>query len=158
MTDPLDSFAADLRATAKDLDGPPMAKVLDEAGDKAVDFVGAAVARDIGADQRMSNWPKARFDAEAIVKNPGWLEIAPLKKNFGPMTVAEDGRKAGVSRGRKGGRRTHRNLASARATASAPRKVSRSRGLNTWTDAGVELEKLGLVIEAGVDKIMKRLG
>ena len=156
--DPLASFAADLRAVAKDLDGPAMLKVLEEAGDKAVEFVAVAVAHDLGGDQRMSRWPKARFDAQAVIKNPTWLEIAPLPKNRGPMHVAELGRQAGMSRGRKGGRRTHKNFASARAQPKASRKVSASKGLGTWTDAGVQLEKLGPILEGSIDKIMKRLG
>ena len=158
MTDPLGEFAQDLRAVAKDLDGPAMVKVMEEAGDKAIQLVGVAVARDLGSDQRMSRWLKARFEAEAIIKNPAWLEIAPTKKSRGPMNVAESGRKAGMSRARKGGRRTHRNLASARAQPKASRKVSASKGLATWTDAGVELEKLGPILEGSIDKIMKRLG
>ncbi|MGD9996975.1 MAG: hypothetical protein AB7R77_05995 [Ilumatobacteraceae bacterium] len=72
------------------------------------------------------------------------------------MSVAEYGRKAGYSRGRKGGRRKHRNLVSARAEPSAPRKVSASRGLRTWTDAGRELERLGTVIEAKVAAMIER--
>ena len=68
--------------------------------------------------------------------------------------VAENGRKAGMSRGRKGGRRFKGVVQ----TAKASRKVSASRGLATWTDAGVQLEKLGPVLEGSIDKIMKRLG
>ena len=60
MGDPLASFAADLRAVAKDLDGPAMVKVMEEAGEKAVEFVAVAVAHDLGGDERMSRWPKAR--------------------------------------------------------------------------------------------------
>ena len=61
MADPLAAFAADLRATAKDLDGPAMAKVLDEAGDKAVQLVKGAVVRDLGSDARMSESVERRI-------------------------------------------------------------------------------------------------
>jgi hypothetical protein len=154
MADDLARFAADLRAASKDLEGPAMVKVLDEAGAKAVKFVAVAVGHDLGSDQRMSRWPKARFDAQAIIQNPTWLEISPVPRNRGPMHVAEFGRKAGMSRGRKGGRRFKGVVQ----TAKAPRKVSASKGLHTWSDAGVELEKLGPVLEGAIDKIMKRLG
>lgn len=154
--DPLADFAKDLRGLAADLTGPGMERTLKDIGVDAVESVGVAVARDIGGDRRMSNWPRARFDARATPLNANELKIAPTPQSRGPVHVAEFGRRAGMSRGRKGGRRAHRNFASARAVASAPRKVSASRGLNTWSDAGRELERLGPVVEARITRLIER--
>jgi hypothetical protein len=135
VADPLAGLSADLRTVADDLNGPAMVKVIEAAGDAAVPLAEGVIRRDLGGDLRMSNW-KAKFDVKTTVKNPSWLEIAPVRP--GPMNVPESGRKAG--RSRKG------------------RKVSASRGLGTWTAVGVQLEKLGPVLESAIEKIMRRLG
>lgn len=148
-------FSKDLRALAADFEGSEMEAVLDDFGERAVELVAVAVQRDLGGDMTMSRWPRARFDAQAEVLSPGWVQVTPKPRNRGPMKVAQFGRQAGWSRGRKGGQRRNGQVSTAR----APRKVSASKPLNTWTDAGVELERLGPVVEGRLTKMIdKRLG
>lgn len=153
MADDLADFSKDLRGLAKDLQGPGMEKTIGEIGTEAEEAVAVAVRRDLGPDGRMSNWPRARFEASAVVLNADELSIKPFPRNMGPMTVAERGRKAGMSRAVKRGRRRKDGTMS---KPKASRKVSASRGLNTWTDAGFELDKLGRVVEGKILAMIER--
>lgn len=117
-------------------------RVLTKIGVAAKRDVAEAVRHDLG-DQSMSNWRRGkpiqiggRFD----IVGDGVL-VSPERRARGPFRVLEDGRSAGMSRGRKGGKRRRVNGVIVTSTALAPRRVGAMAGRSTWTDAVRLMEK-----------------
>lgn len=118
----LGGLARKIDRLADDLTGRAMREALNKVGQAAKDDVAEAVRRDLG-DLSMSNWRRgrpiqlvARYD---MVGDTG-LAVTPAKRARGPMRVLQEGRRAGVSKGRRG---------------RAPRRYGSSAGKGTWTNA-----------------------
>lgn len=134
-------FGIRLQKLAKNLSGPQMKAVLDKAGVEAKKDVTEAVRGDIG-DTSMSNWRRGRpIDIGARFKDdgPDAIVILPASRSGGPMRVLEEGRKAGgshdlilVGKARKDGTRRAK---------SRGRNQGATSGKNTWTEAGVLIDK-----------------
>ena len=104
---------------ARALDGAALQKIVTKAGVEAKKDAAAAAQRDLGGS--FSNWRRnrpIRLDARFDHKGPGQLLVQPVRRSGGPWKVAESGRSAGLSKGRK-----------------RKGRVGRTEGFGTWTKA-----------------------
>jgi hypothetical protein len=95
-------------------------KLLNQVGMEGKTIGRGAVQGDIG-DLSMSNWRRGRPIQIALrfdIKSDTSVEIAPVPRASGPLRVLEQGRRAGVSKGRK-----------------RKGRVGATSGRGTWTTA-----------------------
>lgn len=139
MADDLREFASRLDRLAKDLSGPQMKQVMTSLGVDAKKDIVTAVDRDIGGST-FSRWPRASLVGGFEHVGDGSISIEPQRRSRGPMRVAEQGRRAGMSNGRR-----------------RKGRVGATRGRGTWTDAGALIEKNTLVrAEREIHKLISK--
>jgi hypothetical protein len=118
------------------------AKVLRQVGMEGKDIIKRAVSSDLG-DTSFSNWRRGRpvqilgrFDAQGTSA----VEISPAGRARGPMRVLEQGRRAGVSKGRK-----------------RKGRVGATAGRRSWTDAVQRMEtELPKVMREHVQTVLRK--
>lgn len=143
MADSFDSFARKVQAFEAAISDDSLAHVV---GKKAKELASEAARNDLGPDAgftggrgRGSGWRadtnflSVRYD---IVK-PGQIQLKPTRRNAGPWTVAERGRKSyaagdrrssGMGRARKDGTRAEKFR-------TVKRNVRETKGFGTASDA-----------------------
>ena len=145
MADDLRGFARKLDAMAESISGPALKRTLDKVGAKGKQEVSTAVTATLG-DQSMSNWRRGRpiqITGRYNVVGDSIVEILPSARAAGPMRVLNEGRKAGVSKGRRG---------------RAGRPVSATAGKHTWDHAATAMGKsLPRVVEDAVRDSLRNL-
>lgn len=107
---------------ADDLAGNTITAMLKAAGKGGKDDISAAVRSDLG-DMSMSNWRRRRpiqIVGRYDLVGASGLEFTPSRSARGPMRVLESGRRAGVSKGRRG---------------RPGRRYGSTAGKGTWSDA-----------------------
>jgi hypothetical protein len=97
-----DAFAADLNRVAKGLGGEAAEAVLTRVGVEAKKTYDHSVKAKLGGDQRFSGWKKARVTSGFDFDGPTRIVLAARPN--GPAVVANDGRKRGNRKPRRGGR------------------------------------------------------
>lgn len=127
----VDDFAAFNRKLDRfrdQLDGRQLQAALDAIGKAAKEDAAEAVRSDLG-DQSMSHWRRSRpiqIVARYDFPSDHEISVTPAPRARGPFTVLEEGRRAGVSKGRRG---------------RAGRPVSASTGKQTWTEAAALMDR-----------------
>lgn len=154
----LTAFAVKVEKALKEMDDPGLFKAVGEAGKK---LAGRAVQNDLG-DMSMSGWQRGKpFDITSAYEFPvaRTVEIAPARRNRGPMRVLEDGRQAyNAGDRRKSGTRTRKKDG---VTVDKYRRVKRNvgatKGKGTWSDATELMEReLPKVAHEHVVKVLRK--
>lgn len=128
----LEKLSADLRDTRK---------VLTRVGMEGKGIANAAVRGDLG-DMAMSNWRRGRpiQITSRFELSDSAVEILPAKRATGPMRVLQDGRRAGLSKGRK-----------------RKGRVGATAGRGTWSDATSKMEaELPKVVHDHVRTVLRK--
>lgn len=136
----LDAVALKVGRLADMFDGRQLDAIATKVGVAAKRDVTDQVGRDIGRDQRMSNWGRFKFRSGFEVDR-GMVDLRPRPVN--PWRVLEQGRKGGhkIPKGRRR-RKVYRTPQGLRtATREKPWVGSSSRGLRTWTKSAVKIER-----------------
>lgn len=101
-------------------------KLLTKVGMEGKANTTSAVRGDLG-DTSMSNWRRGKPIQVAVrfdIRSDTSVEFAPTPRSGGPMRVLEQGRSAGMSKGRK-----------------RKGRVGSTAGRGTWTDATKKMEQ-----------------
>jgi hypothetical protein len=125
----LDAYAGLTRRRAAALKGEPIRTVMDRCGMGAKDDAKLKVGQDLGSDLAFSNWRRGRpikLGLRYDHGQPGEIDLYPTARSTGPWKVAERGRRAGTSRGRRG---------------RPGRSYGATSGKGTWTSTVAEMRR-----------------
>jgi hypothetical protein len=128
MADDLAGFGRKLDQVADAIAARTLKRTLDKVGAQGKRDLDAAVSATLGY-RSMSNWRRGRpipINGRYNLRSDTSLEVLPGKRAAGPLRVLEDGRKAGMSKARRG--RPSRN-------------VGATAGKGTWTAATKAMEQ-----------------
>lgn len=153
MPSNLDAVVLDLTAVAAAVGAEARADALKAVGLESKDDARKAIRGDLG-DLDMRNWRRrnpiqlgARFD-----QSDTSVTVIPERRAAGPLQLLEEGRRAGMSKGRKGGRRAAGSAkGSARGVARPGRRVGRTAAKHTWSDA------VKLMTDAAPERALKAI-
>ena len=142
MTTDLAGLAKKLDALQKDLTGAALKNALTKVGMEGKALTATAVKGDLG-DLSFSNWRRGRpipIGVRFNVLSDTAVEFVPTPRSNGPMRVLEDGRRAGVSKGRK-----------------RKGRVGATAGRGTWSDATKKMEtELPKVVQDHVRTVLRK--
>lgn len=139
-------IATTARALEKSVSEEEQRKRLTQVGVAMKPLAQEAARADLGADGAFSGWrrgaPIPLQVAFKMHRSGAAITVHRMGKSAGPWRVAESGRGAGMSRGRKGGaRRRGKDGVITTSVAKPSRTVGATPGKDTFSDAVALMEK-----------------
>lgn len=149
------TIAKRTKALEKSISDEEQRKRLTKVGVAMKPLAQRAAVADLGADGAFSGWRRgAPIPLQVAFKlhsHDAAMTVHRQGRSAGPWRVAEEGRGAGMSRGRKGGARRRSKVTGeiTVSVAKASRKVGATDGKDTWSDA------VGLMQKKAPDLMLK---